>query len=49
VASGEEIMSEDLIDKWETREGVRYRSLNKDRYKGKWDKLPLPEILASRT
>ena len=42
VASGEEIISKDLIDTWETREGVRYKTLNTDRYKGKWDKLPPP-------
>lgn len=42
VVSGNEILSENLINAWQTREGVRYRSLNTDRYRENWDKLPPP-------
>ena len=42
VVSGEEILSRNLIEKWGTREGIRYSRLNRDDYKGRWDKLPQP-------
>jgi len=32
----------DLVQTWGTRQGIRYSSLNKERFKERWDKLPPP-------
>ncbi len=42
IVSGEEIFSENLIKKWKTREGIPYKSLNNEKYKENWSKLPKP-------
>ena len=42
VVSGKEILSRDLIDKWETRQGIRYSTLNTNKYRERWNKLPPP-------
>lgn len=42
VVSGKEILSRDLIDKWETRQGIRYSTLNTNKYREKWNRLPPP-------
>lgn len=40
VARGDEILSKNLIKTWKTRQGIPYKSLNTEEYKGRWDKLP---------
>lgn len=42
VVSGKEIISKNLVETWQTRQGIRYSTLNTNNYKEKWDKLPPP-------
>ena len=42
IGSGAEIISEGLIETWETRQGVTYQSLNNGAYRENWGKLPRP-------
>jgi len=42
VVSGKEILSNELVTTWKTREGITYKSLNTNKYKERWDKLPAP-------
>jgi len=42
VVSGKEIISKNLVKTWETRQGIRYPTLNTNNYKERWDKLPPP-------
>ncbi|MBA7499433.1 hypothetical protein ES704_02177 [subsurface metagenome] len=42
VASGEDILSQNLIQIWGTRQGIPYSTLNTSSYKDRWDKLPSP-------
>ena len=46
VVFGKELLSKKkkLITEWKTRQGVKYLSLNKDKYKERWDKLPAPSL-----
>ena len=39
IVKGEEIRKKMLIEKWESREGIRYKTLNHSNYKGRWDNL----------
>ncbi len=40
IASGKEINQQSLIEHWGTRQGIRYKTLDTSKYKGRWDKLP---------
>ncbi len=42
VVSGREILSKNLIASWKTRQGIRYSTLNTNKYRERWDRLPLP-------
>ena len=42
VVSGKEIISKNLVETWQTRQGIRYSTLNTNNYKERWDKLPPP-------
>ena len=42
VISGKEIMSEDLIQTWGTRQGIPYSTLNQVGCREAWDRLPPP-------
>ena len=42
IVTGQEIIRKDLIEIWETRQGIRYSTLNDKNYKWSWDKLPAP-------
>jgi hypothetical protein len=42
VATGKEIISDNLIKIWGTRQGIQYSNLNIDRYRESWNKLPPP-------
>jgi hypothetical protein len=39
IVAGDEINGKRLIEKWKSREGIRYKTLNHIDYKGRWDKL----------
>lgn len=42
VVSGKEVISKNLVETWQTRQGIRYSSLNTNNHKERWDKLPPP-------
>ena len=42
VVTGKEILSNNLIKAWKTRQGIPYSNLNTDWYRGSWNKLPPP-------
>ena len=42
IATGHEILKNNLIVTWRTRQGIRYSNLNTNEYKGNWDKIPSP-------
>jgi hypothetical protein len=45
IVPGKDILSKNLIERWKSREGIRYSTLNKnDEYKERWDRLPQPLI-----
>jgi len=39
IVKGEVIIKNRLIEKWKSREGIRYKTLNGDNYKGRWENL----------
>jgi hypothetical protein len=41
IVTGNEIKSQNLVETWGTRTGIRYQALGD--FKGKWDKLPAPK------
>ncbi|MBI5579946.1 MAG: hypothetical protein HY895_12385 [Deltaproteobacteria bacterium] len=41
IVTGNELKSQNLVDTWRTRTGIRYQAL--EDCKGKWDKLPAPK------
>jgi len=43
IATGKEIKSRHLVQKWKKRQGIRYLSLNTKRYRERWDKFPAPK------
>jgi hypothetical protein len=42
IVTGQEIKQKQLIKTWKTRQGIKYQSLNDQKYKGHWDKIPAP-------
>ena len=42
VVTGKEILSNNLIKVWGTRQGIPYSNLNTDWYRESWNKLPPP-------
>ena len=42
IISGKEIIAENLIKTWKTRQGITYSSLSRGGYKEAWGKLPPP-------
>ena len=41
IVTGNEIKSQNLVETWGTRTGIRYQALAN--FKGRWDKLPAPK------
>ena len=42
VVTGSEILSNNLIKAWKTRQGIPYSTLSTDKYRASWNKLPPP-------
>lgn len=40
IATGKEIIENDLITVWKTRQGIKQSDLHTEKYKERWDKLP---------
>ena len=49
VVPGKDILCKNLVTKWNTREGVKYRALKEGGYEGKWETLPDPPSQEDRT
>ena len=42
IVRGKDILSNNLIETWKTRHGIRYSTLNTPDHKERWDNLPPP-------
>ena len=42
ITSGKEIINNNLITSWKTRQGITHSTINSKKYRNRWDKLPAP-------
>ena len=40
IVKGKEMIENDLITSWKTRQGIKQPDLNNEKYRERWDKLP---------